>query len=154
LDIVHLPVRQIIVWDRGSGFNFMCGAYVPMHEWIVLCAKESWTLRDKSASGAGDVWRVTPTRDADHPASFPLALPTTALETSAAQSIIDPFMGGGTTGVACAKLGRRFTGIELEQRYFDVACERIEAAYAEAPVDVESRKLLDLEPQGSLFTAA
>jgi DNA modification methylase len=38
-------------------------------------------------------------------------------------------MGSGTTGVACANLGRRFIGIEIEPRYFDIACRRIEAAY-------------------------
>ena len=44
-------------------------------------------------------------------------------------TILDPFMGSGTTGVACAKLGRRFIGIEIEPRYFDIACKRIEEAY-------------------------
>jgi site-specific DNA-methyltransferase (adenine-specific) len=44
-------------------------------------------------------------------------------------TVLDPFMGSGTTGVACAKLERRFVGIELEPRYFDIACRRIEAAY-------------------------
>lgn len=44
---------------------------------------------------------------------------------------IDPFMGSGTTGVACANLGRKFVGIEIEERYFDIACERIDAAYAQ-----------------------
>lgn len=44
---------------------------------------------------------------------------------------LDPFMGSGTTGVACANLGRKFIGIELEERYFDIACERIAAAYAQ-----------------------
>jgi site-specific DNA-methyltransferase (adenine-specific) len=45
--------------------------------------------------------------------------------------VLDPFMGSGTTGVACAKLGRRFIGIEIEPRYFDIACKRIEQAYAQ-----------------------
>ena len=45
------------------------------------------------------------------------------------QSILDPFMGSGTTGVACAQLGRSFIGIEREPAYFDIACERIEQAY-------------------------
>ncbi len=43
--------------------------------------------------------------------------------------ILDPFMGSGTTGVACAKMGRKFIGIELEPKYFDIACERIQKAY-------------------------
>ena len=44
------------------------------------------------------------------------------------QTVCDPFMGSGTTGVACANLGRSFIGIEIEPKYFDIACERIENA--------------------------
>ncbi len=51
--------------------------------------------------------------------------------TAAGETILDPFMGSGTTGVACVKLGRRFIGIEVEPKYFDIACRRIEAAYAQ-----------------------
>ena len=43
--------------------------------------------------------------------------------------VLDPFMGSGTTGIACANLGRRFIGIEADRRYFNVARERIRAAY-------------------------
>jgi site-specific DNA-methyltransferase (adenine-specific) len=43
-------------------------------------------------------------------------------------TVIDPFMGSGTTGVACAQLGRKFVGIEIETKYFDIACQRIENA--------------------------
>lgn len=46
-----------------------------------------------------------------------------------AGTILDPFMGSGTTGVACVKLGRKFIGIEIDQGYFDIACRRIEQAY-------------------------
>jgi len=52
-------------------------------------------------------------------------------------TILDPFMGSGTTGVACAKLGRRFIGIEIEERYFDIACKRIEQAYAQPDMFIE-----------------
>ena len=45
--------------------------------------------------------------------------------------ILDPFMGSGTTGVACANLGRKFIGIEIERKYFDIACERIENAQSQ-----------------------
>ena len=48
-----------------------------------------------------------------------------------AETILDPFMGSGTTGVACVKLGRKFVGIEIEERYFDIACRRIRDAYAQ-----------------------
>ena len=46
-------------------------------------------------------------------------------------TVLDPFMGSGTTGVACAQLGKAFTGIERERKYFDIACRRIEQAYAQ-----------------------
>ena len=44
---------------------------------------------------------------------------------------LDPFMGSGSTGVACAMMGRAFTGIERERKYFDIACERIAQAHAQ-----------------------
>jgi site-specific DNA-methyltransferase (adenine-specific) len=47
------------------------------------------------------------------------------------ETVLDPFMGSGTTGVACANLGRKFIGIEMEPDYFNIACERIRAAYAQ-----------------------
>lgn len=45
-----------------------------------------------------------------------------------AATIFDPFMGSGTTGVACVKQGRRFIGIEIDPRYFNIVCRRIEEA--------------------------
>lgn len=48
-------------------------------------------------------------------------------------TILDPFMGSGTTGVACINLGRRFIGIEIEPGYFDIACKRIEDAWLNRP---------------------
>jgi len=46
--------------------------------------------------------------------------------------VLDPFMGSGTTGVACVELGRKFIGIELDEKYFDIACRRIEQAVRKA----------------------
>ena len=51
--------------------------------------------------------------------------------------IFDPFMGSGTTGVTCHKLGRKFIGIEIEPKYFDIACKRIEDAYRQGDMFVE-----------------
>ena len=55
-----------------------------------------------------------------------------------ARTILDPFMGSGTTGVACVKLGRKFTGIELDPDYFDIACKRIEEAYRQPDMFIET----------------
>ena len=54
-----------------------------------------------------------------------------ALKPTDAQTVLDPFMGSGTTGVACVQLGKQFTGIERERKYFDIACERITRAQAQ-----------------------
>lgn len=57
-----------------------------------------------------------------------------------AETILDPFMGSGTTGVACAKLGRKFIGIEIEQKYFDIACRRIEETYRQPDMLIEAAR--------------
>ena len=63
----------------------------------------------------------------DHPAVFPVLLPSELAQsfTDPGQTILDPFMGSGTTGVAAVKLGRKFIGIEIEPKYLDIACRRI-----------------------------
>jgi len=68
----------------------------------------------------------------EHPTEKPVKLMEWCITFAKdAESVLDPFMGSGTTGVACANLGRKFIGIEIERKYFDIACERIEAAYAQ-----------------------
>ena len=68
-----------------------------------------------------------------HPCPKPVAWATWLVNRAAERggTILDPFMGSGTTGVACAKLGRRFIGIEIHEPYFQIACKRIEQAYAQ-----------------------
>jgi site-specific DNA-methyltransferase (adenine-specific) len=62
--------------------------------------------------------------------------------------ILDPFMGSGTTGVAAVKLGRKFIGIEIEPKYFDIACRRIEEATKQPDMFIEAPKAAK---QGSLL---
>ena len=66
-----------------------------------------------------------------HPTQKPVKLMQYLAKTYSAEdgTILDPFMGSGTTGVACANLGRKFIGIEIELKYFEIACERIDNAY-------------------------
>ena len=54
------------------------------------------------------------------------------------QTILDPFMGSGTTGVAAVQMGRRFIGIEREPKYFDIACKRIEQAQRQGDLFIEA----------------
>ena len=63
-----------------------------------------------------------------HPMQKPIELMEWCIGFIGNGIILDPFMGSGTTGVACARLGRSFVGIEIEPRYFDIACRRIEEA--------------------------
>jgi site-specific DNA-methyltransferase (adenine-specific)/modification methylase len=90
-----------------------------------------WTNLDRpSKLFNGLVGRV----EFGHPTQKPLTLMLWTIEqarTKVNDLILDPFMGSGTTGVACVQLGRKFIGIELEQKYFDIACKRIEQAYAQ-----------------------
>lgn len=68
----------------------------------------------------------------EHPTQKPIALMRWCIEQSGAASgslIVDPYMGSGTTGIACSQLGYPFIGIEMEPKYFDIACRRIEQAY-------------------------
>jgi len=120
-----LPLRQIIVWDRMTGMNFSSSFFLPKSEWIVVWAKPEWRLASKSASQIGDVWRISPENADDHPAPFPLALPMTAISATTAQVICDPFMGSGTTLRAAKDLGRRAIGIEIDERYCEIAAKRL-----------------------------
>lgn len=65
-----------------------------------------------------------------HPTQKPIAVMEWVLgeTTTAGQRVLDPFMGSGTTGVACVRSGRRFIGIEIDENYFDIACGRIRDA--------------------------
>lgn len=70
------------------------------------------------------------TKQSNHPCERPVALYEFCINyLPDPKSILDPYMGSGATGVACIKLGRKFIGIEIDEQYFDIACERIRKAY-------------------------
>jgi len=114
----HLPrTKQMFIWNkniRNMHFND-CE--------IAWCSgwREASRVFDLSPNG----------QKKEHPTAKPLPLMKWCIEKlpDTAKTILDPFMGSGTTGVACAKLGRKFIGIELEEKYFDISCKRIQAAY-------------------------
>jgi len=78
----------------------------------------------------GNIWRIDPQKNSLHPAPFPLPLVTDHIISwsNEGDTVLDPFMGSGTTGVACVNTGRDFIGIELDQSYFDIAQHRIDQA--------------------------
>jgi site-specific DNA-methyltransferase (adenine-specific) len=128
-DFGQAILRQIIIWDRGTGIDVNLRNFCTRQEWILLFAKPEFALVDHAASGMGDVWRLgMEYSETGHPAPFPVSLPSNAIQATGAASVLDPFMGSGTTGVACGRLRRRFIGIECHEPYFDIACRRIEQA--------------------------
>lgn len=64
----------------------------------------------------------------EHPCQVPIKSMERIVSLTNSNFIVDPFMGSGSTGIACANLGKNFIGIEREKKYFDIACERIEKA--------------------------
>lgn len=121
------PVRQIIIWSRGSGLNFNDTYFVPTFEVIYMIAKKDFTLK-KCANGKGDVWNFCFEKNNVHPAPFPLELPKRVIESTDAQIILDPFMGSGTTALAAKILGRNFIGIDNSQEYINIAKRRLQNA--------------------------
>ena len=110
-----------IIWDKKA--PGMGGALRYQHENIALF----------SAGGAGVACPVFSVlqyyRAAQvHPHEKPIGLMEKLLEVVGGKDILDPFMGSGTTLVACQRMGRHGTGIELDPDYFDIACRRVDEA--------------------------
>lgn len=86
---------------------------------------------------------------AAHPCPKPLKSWTWLVERASlpGEMVFDPFMGSGTTSVACAALGRKFIGVEIEAKYFDEACRRVERAYSQGDLFIRKPKLaVEQEP--------
>ena len=87
-----------------------------------------------------------------HPNVKPIALMCWCLSfIPKAEIILDPYMGSGTTGCACMQLGRRFIGIEIEPKYFDIAKDRIQTAWEDAQNDLFKNQQQEILEQGSIF---
>lgn len=88
-----------------------------------------------------------PDRTGLHPTEKPIPLMMEILKdfTNAGEAILDPFMGSGTTGVACVKTGRKFIGVELDEKYFDIACKRIEDAYKQPDLFIQQPQKIKQE---------
>lgn len=116
--------RCWLVWDKFNAVRTM--ADVEM----------AWTNLDKPAKRFRGMVGV---HEWGHPTEKPLDLMEWCIDQlpPPAASILDPFMGSGTTGVAAIKLGRKFIGIEIEPKYFDIACRRIEEATRQPDMFIE-----------------
>lgn len=118
------PVRQIIIWDRGHGVDFNSSYFVPVYEVVYLLAKPKWKV-NRSSNSIQNVWRFPPEHNNPHPAPFPIALPQRCIDSTNARTVLDPFMGSGTTAIAAIRAGREWIGIEKSEKYCQMAEERI-----------------------------
>lgn len=112
------PMPQISGDRPGQGFETV----LIMHAGGV---KKAW-----NRGGGSGVWTVPVCDGAEVPTQKPLGLIKAFVSdfTYHSQTVLDPFMGSGTTGIACMDLGRRFIGVEASPAHFDIACRRIEDA--------------------------
>ena len=119
-----------LIWEKG---NKICGRYyMNCFEYILLFRKAG----DKPIKNCGtpDILKVPIKKQKDingrnlHDTEKPIELMKILIENSSEQNdfVLDPFMGIGSCGIACKKLNRNFIGIELDEKYFKIAKERIE----------------------------
>ena len=149
--------RGLVFWTSRAPFPLQ---YSTMHVWDkkIRVGRDFELVYEIGGNAESVVFRyylvnssvaASMTRDVftSHPSQKPIALLTEVVSRTSG-SVLDPFMGSGTTGVACVNLDRKFIGIEIDEGYFDIACRRIQEAYKQP-------RLFD-EPapkpvQGSIF---
>lgn len=140
------PIRAEIVWAKDCHVG-PPSPVAPRDERIWIFAACGLKPRTFETS----VWDVPiiPTwAHKHHKNEKPVALMKRLVAWLRPESVIDPFMGSGTTGVACAQLGIPFTGIEIDKAHFEIACARIEAAQAQPDMFIEPAPKAE---QGSLL---
>jgi site-specific DNA-methyltransferase (adenine-specific) len=145
-----------IAWFKPNASpNLSCRFFTASHETLVWARKDKKArhtfnyikMKDghfpedklkKEKTQMRSVWSITTPKNSEkengkHPTQKPLDLLKRIVLASTNENdiVFDPFMGSGTTGVACVKLGRKFIGIEIDEKYFEIACKRIEKAVSE-----------------------
>ena len=113
------PTMRWLVWDKGQRINQSDGelAWTSLQSALRICTMNRVELMQDGAQ---------------HPTQKPVRLMAwTIKQMGPCQTILDPFMGSGTTGVAAIQMGRKFIGIEREPKYFEIACKRIKQAVAQ-----------------------
>lgn len=132
IDIEGCFLRQEIIWARAGSTTLNARMFGPSEERILWFVREGghWTWNQEATSWLS-VWKIAQDNDPNgHPCPFPIELPFRCIfaTTNKGDTVLEPFLGSGTTGVACIRLGRKFLGIEKERKYFDIAVNRIKDA--------------------------
>lgn len=127
------PIESLLVWDKqwiGPGGN---RGLRPSYELVALFGAPDFAVKDR---GIVDIQRfpVGSYKANGHPAEKPVALMDFLVKHAGGSTVADPFMGSGTTGVAAASAGRAFIGVEQDEKWFDIACRRIEEAQKQVQI--------------------
>jgi DNA modification methylase len=137
--------KQVLIWQKpGDAGLFGCVAgYRRDVEPIFVCGdwKAEPVKRSSVLTAPAQFRGHAAAETGSHPHTKPVELMCQLILAVDADAVVDPFMGSGTTGVACVKLGRKFIGIEIEPKYFDIACKRIEAATKEPRLPLPEPKM-------------
>jgi len=128
--VYRFPVKQIIIWNKKNTPKLDKSYFFPITEYIFWIKKEKNSrgyFDRKSSMFNKNIWDITPDVNNKFPAPFPIEIPLNCILSCTKENdvVLDPFMGSGTTGVACKKLNRNFIGIELDEQYFKIAEARI-----------------------------
>lgn len=141
----RLPSGGWFVWDKRRGVEDV--------KFSMSDGELAWTNTTKSLRIFRHLWfglaRGSEVGEHYHPTQKPVALMQWCLGFVDSDTILDPYMGSGTTGVACMRLGRKFVGVEIDHAYFAIAASRIAKAAEEPPLFAMIAK----EEQGNLFAA-
>lgn len=126
--------RMVLVWDKGAalGMGALDLPWKPSSEEIYVIGKGFAGARDESNVIYCPPVQSMAKNGRQHPNEKPVQLLLRLLKKCPQGTVCDPFMGSGSTGVAALKIGRRFVGIEIDERYFDIACRRIEEVAKQA----------------------
>lgn len=121
------PSEAWFIWlKRAEGWEGNVNTYAPCEmAWSDFSGKQRIKRHCWNGAYRSGSWE---NREFLHPSQKPIEIMEWCVRESEANTVLDLFMGSGTTGVACMNLGRKFIGIEIEPKYFDIACERIDQA--------------------------
>ena len=123
----NLNLYQMIVWDRCGSTN-MCDRFLfPTTELIFWMTKDSPKVYKERCDFKSEIWKIPPKPDSEHPAPFPIEIPTNCilLTTDIGDTVLDPFSGSGTTACACKGTNRNYIGFEISKNYVEMSEERV-----------------------------
>lgn len=126
----NAKVYQEIIWDRNGSPNIRKDQLFPNTERIYwLCKDKPISYKDNLPKEfQSEVWKMSAKPNKLHPAPFPIELPLNciSLTTQPNDLVCDPFLGSGTTALACKQLGRDFIGMEMDTHYMDIVKQLLE----------------------------